>query len=146
MICKDITLGNITVGEAKVESTGLYYHIRCRCQFRKKGIYKIHVSGERGTANLGTCVPEGEWYILEKKIPRKLLGESNFNFAVRPDYTVCHDFLPVSESEPFSYIDRLRECRMVKQNGGVGLVFTVQGSTLQDNDQSPICQHKSVRL
>ena len=76
----DILLGDEPVGCAQVKREGLYYSFCCSCKLSGDVLCKIIViCGER-TEDLGICVPKGNGFGLEKKVPIKRLGDGTLRF------------------------------------------------------------------
>jgi hypothetical protein len=119
-----ICLGGEEVGRSTVEREGLYYGIRCRLKLTGKVLCKILVSCGGREADLGIPVPEGSWFLLEKRIPVKRLGEGTMEFRVVPRHKdLWGRFIPLSPEEPFRYLARLRDARFEVRNGISGIVL-----------------------
>ena len=80
----DITLDASPVGSAQVEKQGLYYRFSCRCKLPDNGFYRIHVICGDKREDLGICVPMGDAFGMDKKLPAKKLGEGKPTFELLP--------------------------------------------------------------
>ncbi len=106
------------VGTASVKKEGLYLSVLCKCSFLKEGIYKIDMVSGGNTVHLGTCIPEGDAYVLQKKVPVKSLTEGNLEFRINsPCNCGVNKLIPVATDKPFPNISSLKEGRLVIQNG-----------------------------
>ena len=119
-----IKLDDCSVGVGKLERMGLYYSIHCICNFSVDGIYKLLISGNKGSVILGTCIPKGKRYILEKKIPIKAVGEENLQITVLANTgTGKQSKVRVTESEEFPYIGKLKHSRFIRDSDGIWICF-----------------------
>ena len=119
-----ILLGQETIGQAVVTKEGLYYTFDCRCDFTGETMFRLHaVCGETETV-LGLPVPEGEHFVLRRKVPAKYLGIGDLTIrAVGKHRLEEGEFIPLSSEEPFSYISRLKNAYLAKKEGAVGVVI-----------------------
>ena len=119
----DVHLGDQIIGAAQVEKQGLYYHFSCSCRLSGEVIYKIIAVCNDKQVNLGVCVPEGNGFGLQTRIPVKYLGEGDVFFRAVPRHTeLAEKFIPISPDEPFSYIDKLNKAYLSVRSGQVGVV------------------------
>lgn len=113
-----IQLDGSVVGTAKVTIEGLYLHIICKCTFAESGLYKIEAEGPSGIVNLGTCVQLQGSFGLDTRVPVKRLGIGELVFrVVEPQRNTEGIIAPISEGKAFAYIPRLRNARLIIQNG-----------------------------
>ena len=120
----DIVLDEKIVGQVQVEGQGLYYHFRCRCDPGNDGVYRVMVRCGDDEENLGICVPVDGQFGLDKRIPRKRLGEGKPSFFLLPKYNqVAGRFVSVFPEEPFSYIHRLEGAFLARQGEQLGIVI-----------------------
>ncbi len=120
----DIYLDGQAVGRALVEQQGLYLRFDCRCQIRKKGIWRVTVRCGDRTENLGILVPDGSGAGLTVRLAARRLGEGELSFQARPkDQRWDRSFVPVYPHEPFSYLTKLRQAVLEVRDGQVGLVI-----------------------
>lgn len=119
-----ILLGTQNVGQAQVRRDGLYYDFYCRCRFSGDVIMKIAVSCGEKTEILGTPVPQGKDFVLHKKLPVKYFGEGEFGFRAVPKQAQLDGFfVPIHPEEPFSYLNRLKNARLQRRDGVLGVAL-----------------------
>lgn len=119
----DICLGIEPVGEAVVEKVGLYYRFSCRCRLRGATMQRIMVACGEKKVDLGICVPMGEQFGVDKKVPCKQLGEGKPEFFLTPrPQTHGGKFVPVYPEEPFAYMSKLKDAFLEIRNGQMGIV------------------------
>lgn len=120
----DIYLGSAAVGEAVVEKRGLYYMISCRCRLSGETMHRIVVSCGDRREDLGICIPMGDQFGVEKKIPCKRLGEGIPKFLLLPKHRKQEGkFTPVYPEEPFAYMSKLKNAYLEIRDGQTGLVI-----------------------
>ena len=118
----EVFLGTAPVGKVQLIRQGLYYKIQCRCRIEGDMVYRLYVVTGGSRENLGVVVPEGDGFILEKRIPAKRLGEGNMQFLLSTGAGVDRGaFVPICPEEPFRYIDRLKNAFLETENGRVGI-------------------------
>lgn len=116
--------GNETVGKAIVRRQGLYCCISCRCALTGFVRHKLLVSCGANTVDLGLCVPQGNEFGVDTKIPIKRLGEGELTFRLVPKHNALKgEFVPVSPSEPFGYIRQLQKAHLARQDGLLGIIL-----------------------
>ena len=114
-----------SVGEAAVQTTGLYYQIDCRCKLRTDRRWRIWVRSDAQESDLGLCVPRGDGVGLYSCLPCKHIGNGKLRFYVRPaQYDSDDDFIELREDTPCACISRLREGKLAMRADKVGVVFT----------------------
>lgn len=119
-----VTLDNINVGTATVTQQGLYYHIVCNCTFRERGFYFICVQSGTNLENLGLCVPEGDHFKLEKKVPAKrFLENSLLFFATRKGERDTPTSIPIETGGEFPYLSDLTKGTFQNLKGKCSVVF-----------------------
>lgn len=80
----DIKFDDSPVGKAQMEKQGLYMLFSCRCRLPDTGIYRIHAVYGDKREDLGICVPMGELFGMDKKIPAKQLEAGIPTFELIP--------------------------------------------------------------
>ena len=80
----DITFDSSPVGSAQMEKQGLYCLFSCRCNQPDTGLYRIHVIYGDKREDLGICVPMGDMFGMDKKLPVKKLGTGTPSFELLP--------------------------------------------------------------
>ncbi len=119
-----IMLGDCCAGTAQVSREGLYYRIQCRCQLSGEVMYKIMASFGETQIDLGICVPKGDKFVLEKRIPAKQIGEGHIEFSLVPRHlSVQGLFIPIRAEEPFAYLQHLENAYLEARNGQLGAVI-----------------------
>lgn len=109
-------------GKVQLLRQGLYVRIICRCTVPGDQVLRLYaVLGDK-RENLGVVVPDGDGFLLDKKIPAKRLGEGKLKFLLssgsgqRPG-----KFVPICPEEPFFYIDRLKDAFLQSEHGKIGI-------------------------
>ena len=132
----DIQLGGISVGTAWVSKTGLYYHISCDCNLTGEVRYKIIATGTDGACDLGLCVPKGNNFGLEIRLPIKRLGTGELKFKAVPKHQpVSGMFIPLSPDEPFRYIQMLKNSFLTEKEGKRGIMLPCQNANSNPTGQ-----------
>ena len=118
----EVMLGKQPVGKVQVISQGLYCRIICRCQIPGDQIYRLYVVCGSHRENLGVPVPEGDGFLLDRKVPAKRLGTGPYSFVLSCGAGVPQGtFIPICPEEPFLYIDRLNHAFLESRQGKVGI-------------------------
>lgn len=121
----EIRLGAEPVGEAAVEKVGLYYRFSCRCRLNGATMQRVMVACGDKKVDLGICVPMGELFGVERKVPRKQLGEGTPEFFLTPrPQRSGGKFVPVYPEEPFAYMSKLKDAFLEIRNGQMGIVIS----------------------
>lgn len=120
----EILLAGVSVGQARIKREGLYYCFQCHCRFSSEVIYKLTVTCNDVTENLGIPVPEGDHFVLETRIPIKRLGEGIPVIRAVPKHNDLQGkFIPLSPTEPFAYLSQLESAFLEKRDGKLGVVI-----------------------
>lgn len=120
----DIMLADQSIGTASVKRVGLYYSFCCRCRLSGDVIYKLIVSCGENEESLGVCVPRGNGFGLETRLPVKRLGEGSMRFFAAPRHRELKGrFVPIRAEEPFAYIDKLQKAHLEIRGGQMGIVL-----------------------
>ena len=115
-------LGNRPVGKVQLTRQGLYFRVVCRCMLPSDGVYRLYAMGDGRRENLGVVVPDGEGFLLDKRIPAKRIGSGHPQFILSSGTpSPSGTFFPISPEEPFLYIDRLKHAFLESENGKVGI-------------------------
>lgn len=110
-------------GTVTVEKQGLYYHFSCRCRLSGEVMHRLVVTTDRGTVDLGVCVPMDGRFGVERKLPVKRFGEDPC-FQLLPKHDRMQGrFVPVYPEEPFAYLSKLKNAFLTTRNGAVGIVI-----------------------
>ena len=147
----EIKYEGVPIGTAHLEKQGLYLSFSCRCRLPQEGLYRIHVICGENREDLGICVPLGGDFGTDKRIPAKRFGEGTLPFelvpkdwkppevtAMKPDapakeeisvpevveeISPAEKFIPVSQEEPFEYLDKLENAHMEIHDGQPGIMI-----------------------
>lgn len=71
------------VGKLQMQKQGLYCRLQCRCQLPGDDIYRLRMLAGEDSTHIGVLVPEGDGFVLDKKIPAKRIPSGQLNFVVR---------------------------------------------------------------
>jgi len=101
----DIIYRGEKVGDAFVESSGLYYIFRCKCNMHTDRIYRITISSDCQTLVLGVYLPQ-KTYGLEKRIPKKKINmNSALHFHI--SFSSSKECVNLVEGEPVTVLSQL---------------------------------------
>lgn len=115
--------GNV-VGEATVIQEGLYYHLICLCRLHSTQIHRVIISCDQKDIDLGICVPMGNSFCLEKRIPVKRIGNGPFAFRVEQRVGIpVGEFFPIVSTQPFLHVSELERARFERRNGEAGILI-----------------------
>ncbi len=119
-----VFFGSQNVGKVQVEKQGLYYRFQCRCRLSGEVVCRLYVTAGDKQENLGVVVPMDGGFGLDTRIPAKRLGDGAMQFCLRPKHPKRQgQFYPIYPEEPFSYICRLKEGFLARQEGQIGLMI-----------------------
>ena len=111
-------------GSACVTECGLYYHFSCRCVWNNASACRIAVTCGDKQTDLGLCIPMGETFGIETRIPIKKVGIGYMRFdVVTSAGTGQGCFVAIAPTKPFLYISKLRFARVEVQGGETGILF-----------------------
>jgi len=117
-----VYLGTNSVGKVQVTRLGLYYRIVCRCQIDGDMVYRLYAVTGNIRENIGVVVPDGDGFILEKKIPVKRIGDAEVQYILSTGAGIDRGtFVPIRPEEPFAYIERLKTAFLETENGQIGV-------------------------
>jgi len=120
----EVQFGTQVVGKVRVLRQGLYYRFICNCMLTGDVVLRLVVSCGGKNSNIGVLIPCGERFTLDRKIPSKLFGEEVPVFYLAPRHDIVNGkFVPIYPEEPFSYIARLKDAFLSRQNGQVGVLL-----------------------
>ena len=112
------------IGSAQVQKCGLYYQFSCRCNLSSGTPFTVEACRGGKAVNLGICVPCGDSFGLQTRVPMKRLGEGEWHFSVQPKHKEPEGlFCPIRADEPFAYIDRLTKACLSYRDGQMGIVI-----------------------
>ena len=112
------------VGTVQVEKQGLYYQFSCRCTLRGATMQRIMVACGERKVDLGICVPMGDVFGIDRRVPCKQLGEGKPEFFLIPRVgRAGGKFVPVYPEEPFAYMAKLKDAYLEVRCGQAGIVL-----------------------
>lgn len=121
----DVRLGERVVGMVTVEKQGLYYRFSCRCALSGEVMNRLWLRRGGKETDLGLCVPMGEGFGTEKRLPAKQCGVGAPEFFLRPKHADTHgNFVPIFPEEPFRYLHRLQDAYLERRGEQLGIVLS----------------------
>lgn len=113
-----------TVGTCSLQEQGLYYRVQCRCSMITNGICRLKMQCGEQSLDLGIMVPEEGALCLNRSIPAKKLPRGQLQFALQSEQQrKDNTFIPVQDGESFAYLSKLDNAKLVKRNGGIGVIL-----------------------
>ena len=87
-------------------------------------MYKIILKCGDTQEDLGILVPQNGAFCLTKQLPVKRLTGDTISFSAVPRHqTLEGKFVPLSPETPFSYLTKLENAYLARQNGQIGIVI-----------------------
>lgn len=118
----NVYLDERIIGTAQLVSCGLYRRFICRCELPPGRMYRLWVMGIGDPVNVGILIPEGERYMLDKKIPEKRIATGAIRLTVLPaDQQASNDFVTLNPDQPFEPLDQLETAVLGWKNGEIGI-------------------------
>lgn len=108
-----------TIGEAQVQKSVLYYKFFCKCIPPDSKAYRVILIYGETEINLGICVPNNEYFILNKQVPVKYIEEGEWSFMLRSVANANDIQVAVHENEPFPLLDQLELAKLVNTDGKI---------------------------
>ena len=124
----DIYYGDHVVGQAEVRLEGLYYCVFCRCVLADAEVYKIEARFTDRSFLLGTLIPHGRNFILQRKVSKKQFPYEKPVFYIMNRYEEI--FVPICDDKPFPYLQAIKTARLEFRNGQPGLLLKRDGYML----------------
>ena len=119
----DLYVASEKRGTVTVTGEGLYWKIVCRCDRFLGGMHELEVQAGDRQRKLGLLVPEGEFFVLRTRLPKKQLTQIH-GFVLCPRHGKEDEaFHQVHPEKPFLYLCRLEHARLTKRGNEYGLVF-----------------------
>lgn len=120
--CYEVYLGNAAVGKVQLLRQGLYFRVICRCTIPSDRVFRLFAQMGDRQENLGVVVPEGDGFLLDRKIPAKRFTGETLRFLLSSGGGErTGRFVPICPEEPFQYIDRLKTAFLESEHGKVGI-------------------------
>lgn len=110
--------GETIIGTAFVVSDGLYMNVLCKCTNIDGAFCRLHVFFEDISIDLGLWIPDGSYFVVHKKIPKKEFGtgEPRFQACDMPG-KICDTAIRLHAEEQFPYIEHLTNGRLKLKDG-----------------------------
>jgi len=119
-----VILGGEPIGQAVVTTDKLYLCISCRCRLSGEVIYKIRAHCGDHQEDLGVLIPQNGAFCLTKRLPAKRLAGGSLSFSAVPRHPKLEGKLvPLSPETPFSYLTKLENAYLTRQNGQIGIII-----------------------
>ena len=117
-----ITCNGKTIGQVQFARKGLYYHFYCQCSYSETTVCRLMIRCGKWVEKLGIMVPEGNCFVLRKKVPVKNIPDH------KPDFFILTElenqergiFVPISSDEPFEYLSNLTNAVFQNRDGVIG--------------------------
>lgn len=120
----DVMLGREIVGDVKVNIEGLYIRFSCKCKLPDSQIHRLMVRSDGKQMDLGICVPDGDFFVLDRRVQRKHIGEGDLNFCVSPNKPCTNEnFIAINPEKPFPYISMLQNANLQKRGESYGILL-----------------------
>ena len=110
------------VGEVGVTKQGLYYVFSCRMQLPPGSRCRLYACSQGDSRDLGLCIPEGNFFVLQTRIPAKYFPEEEYSFCLNQPAT--GRFVPVRKDRPFPELDKLESGKFSISGGEPGIFFS----------------------
>lgn len=108
-------------GHCKVTKEGLYYRFSCKCNLNEKDICRLIVQIGDYQKNLGVLVPSYGIFSVESRVSVRDFPAGNPEFRI--ESSKAELFVPLRPEEPFSYIAKLQDAYLARQNGQIGITI-----------------------
>lgn len=129
----DIFQGERKIGKAEITREGLYYRFRCCCDLTGEKIYRLTVTCNGKTENLGIPVPQGGEFWLTVRLPVSRFSKGVPEIRAVPKEN--QSWIPVALDMPFPYISELSGAVLEEKDGKMGVIISKQGKP--DSDPNP---------
>lgn len=119
-----VTYRDVEAGRVELVQHGLYYEIKCCCQYMD-GLFRLVDVCDNGTVTIGVCVPVENGLEIQRRIPVKALGTGNHAFELTCNSNNVMDFVPLNVQLPTGYLRELDKAVFGIRDGVPGLLFDV---------------------
>ena len=102
-----VTQNECVVGAVETEAEGMYIRIRAQCTPPDRRVYRLVLLCGSQRIDLGVCVPEGNRFVVNTRIQKRMLDESALQFILETNQENEQQFIPVDWDKPFVYLDSL---------------------------------------
>lgn len=112
------------VGWTQIVREGLYWRIISSCKLNRSAFYRLIVTCDRSSIDLGLFLLEKDCFVLDTRIPVKCMGQGTPMFIIEQRRTATSgSFIPIKPEEPLPCICDLDLARFAVENGQPGIVF-----------------------
>lgn len=119
-----VMLNGKNVGTAEIIRQGLYNRILCCCWLPESRVYALWVLIGKTYEKLGVCVPTGDHFSVDIKIPVKRFLDEELSFITIPNSeTPTSRWITISQDQPFYYLRELTHARFEIQNSCGGIII-----------------------
>ena len=121
-----VFLENVKVGEAKIDTQGLYYAINCTCMLQQGPMHRLVICGDTEKIDLGVLIPEQGKSVLRTKIVRKKLLYKEPTFCIlEPGAKKQHGWVVPNTTKTFAHLHQLEQLKLIKKTDGALAVQNV---------------------
>lgn len=122
-MCK-VWLNGEVAGSVCITKEGLYTRFLCQCRLPDNHIYRLSLSCNGQKTDLGICVPQGEYYTVNKIVKSRQIGDGEMCFQIIPTTEKTKDsFIPLLPNQPFDYISKIENMILCVDNDGYGVLI-----------------------
>ena len=135
----DIYFGGDVMGKAYIKQEGLYYYFQCWCQLPSASIHCVILQSGEKEYNLGVCVPDGDKFQTNKRIPIKQFKNEDFKFYLKSKQVDKKSVVTVDPEKPFEHLQELDNAQLDLSNALPQICLHDTKSSIpaqQGNDQS----------
>ena len=109
-------------GDVRMDRTGLYWRISCRCDLVKGEILRLFGNFEKGSIDLGLLYPVDGKFGLDTKVSCAKAGNMVSSFTLM-DKQRTQIHIPLCESDPVPCLPMLEQCRFLRIDGKPHLIL-----------------------
>lgn len=122
-MCK-VWMGGEVAGSVCITKEGLYTRFLCQCKLPDNDIYRLLLTCNGLNTDLGICVPQGEYYMVNKVVKSRQIGDGEMCFRITSTTEKNKDrFIPMLSDKPFDYISQLENMMLCVDNHGYGIII-----------------------
>ncbi len=116
---------NEIAGKAEVTVEGLYTYFHCVCTLPQTDIFRIRMTCDGRSVDLGVCVPFEGKYVVNKKISTKHAGAGEMAFEIVSSQNNSEKmFIRLDENKAFPCISKLKNATLSVSNETVGILIS----------------------
>ena len=119
-----VTLSSVPVGIVNITEEGLYLRFRCRCTVSEDQIYRLYAYCDNQRYDLGVLIPDGGFFIVDKKFPKKIFTSNDFRFLILSrTENVINSFEMIDPEQPCRCLQHLPKARLRIDGGKYYIVL-----------------------